>query len=272
MITFPDFDPVLVHFTENIGIRWYALAYIVPAFLSPLIIEWLNKGRDLLPQKIVGEHLSNYLLLGAVFGARLGEVVFYDPLHYIFYPLDIFKVWEGGMSFHGGLIGVACAVYVMSKKYKLDVARVLDLGSITAPLALAFGRLANFINAELYGVETTVSWCMVFPTDPEHLCRHPTQLYESLGEGFLLFAIMLVLFYNTRIVMIRYWLSCVFLINYSMIRFFIEFFKEPIKIVDFALFSLNIGQVLCCFQLLCGVLVGTYQFLAIKPIYPYEKN
>jgi phosphatidylglycerol:prolipoprotein diacylglycerol transferase len=191
-IPFPIIDPVIVNFGP-IAIRWYSLAYI-----AGLILGWQLLRRLVLQSPKISEleEVDDFLVwatLGVIFGGRLGYVIFYNLTTYISNPLSILAVWQGGMSFHGGLLGVIIATILFCKKHSIDLWQFADRLVCVVPIGLFFGRLANFINGELYGRISDVSWAIIFPRGgPEP--RHPSQIYESLGEGLLLFLVLIILF------------------------------------------------------------------------------
>ncbi|NCF48286.1 MAG: prolipoprotein diacylglyceryl transferase [Bacteroidetes bacterium] len=241
-IILPEFDPFLINF-GGFGIRWYALAYIG----GLLVGYWLLRREARLPHapiKIIGlDSLLSYVLFGVILGGRLGFVIFYSPGHYLANPLDILKVWQGGMSFHGGLLGVSIAMWLFARHQKIDVFLVSDRVAMVTPIGLFLGRISNFINAELYGRPTDLPWAMVFPYS-DGLARHPSQLYEAGLEGL---GLGLVMIFGFR----RGWLShpgrmtAALLTGYGAARFFIEFVREPDAHLG-TLFGLaTMGQFLC---------------------------
>jgi len=226
-LPFPNIDPVAVS-VGPLAIRWYSLAYI-----SGLMFAWwfikreaLRPGAPLSPQ-----HMDDYLTwatLGVIGGGRLGYVLFYNLPGYLDDPLAILRLWDGGMSFHGGLIGVVLSLYLFCKRNKLDFLRVGDLVAVVSPIGLLAGRLANFINGELWGRTTDLPWAMRFPSDPLGLPRHPSQLYEAAGEGLLLFLLLLFLWTRTRLRTTRPgMIAAIFFAGYGLARFLVEFVREP---------------------------------------------
>lgn len=259
-ILFPNINPILF----NIGalhVKWYGLAYVVGLLLALLLIKKIN---NLHKFKILNEgaldNLIFYGALGIIIGGRLGYVVFYTPEWIIHNPIQILKTWEGGMSFHGGVIGVLIATFLLCKRYASDFLATLDIIACVVPIGLFLGRVANFINAELYGKIATVPWAIIFP-NTEGMPRHPSQLYEALGEGLLLFFIMNFL-YNIFIrknIIQKYKgiLSGLFLINYGLIRIVIEEFRESDYTLSITLFDhiLTSGQTLSLFMILFGFIM-----------------
>jgi phosphatidylglycerol:prolipoprotein diacylglycerol transferase len=242
-IPFPDISPDL--FSISIGsmtfaLRWYALAYIVG-----LVVGWrLVLHAIATPRLWAGaapmtaeqvERLLTWVIMGVILGGRLGFVLFYQPGYYLSYPLEVLQVWQGGMSFHGGFLGVVIAAYLFFRGEKIPLLPAADLLALAAPPGLLLGRLANFINAELWGRPTDMPWGVAFPGDAAQYCpdvmgicaRHPSQLYEAALEGLLLGAVLLWLVYR------RNWLHQsgqvmgLFFAGYGAARFFVEFFRQP---------------------------------------------
>jgi phosphatidylglycerol:prolipoprotein diacylglycerol transferase len=242
-IPFPDISPDL--FSISIGsmtfaLRWYALAYIVG-----LVVGWrLVLHAIATPRLWAGaapmtaeqvERLLTWVIMGVILGGRLGFVLFYQPGYYLSHPLEVLQVWQGGMSFHGGFLGVVIAAYLFFRGEKIPLLPAADLLALAAPPGLLLGRLANFINAELWGRPTDMPWGVAFPGDAAQYCpdvmgicaRHPSQLYEAALEGLLLGAVLLWLVYR------RNWLHQsgqvmgLFFAGYGAARFFVEFFRQP---------------------------------------------
>ena len=248
MLPFPNIDPVLISFGP-LQIRWYGLMYILGFFFSYLLIQGQLKRQK--PPLLSKEQLLDlffYLVLGLILGARLGYVFFYNLNSYLQHPLEILAVWHGGMSFHGGLLGVLAACWWYRRKNKISLLELGDLLIVTAPIGLGLGRLANFINAELVGRVTTVPWGMVFP-QAGPLPRHPSQLYEAFLEGFLLF---LLLWVNKDKKKFQGALVARFLILYGVFRIFIEFFREPDVQIGYLLGLITMGQLLSILMIIIG--------------------
>ena len=184
-----NINPILVKLGP-IQVSWYGLMYVFGFFASYLLVRYQMKKKDFGVSKLDVEDLYFYLILGLVIGARLGYVLFYDLEMCLQDPLRVFAIWRGGMSFHGGLIGVLLVGILFSWKNKKSFWKIADLFIVTAPIGLGFGRIGNFINGELYGRVTQVPWAMIFPTDKDLFPRHPSQLYESALEGGILFLIL----------------------------------------------------------------------------------
>jgi phosphatidylglycerol:prolipoprotein diacylglycerol transferase len=213
------------------------------------------KKKDFGVSKLDVENLYFYLILGLVIGARLGYVLFYDLKMYLADPLEIFAIWHGGMSFHGGLIGVLIVGILFSWKNKKSFWKIADLFIVTAPIGLGFGRIGNFINGELYGRVTQVPWAMIFPTDNDHLPRHPSQLYESALEGGVLF---LILWFLKDKKLPTGGLLAIFLSLYGLFRFFVELFREPDPQLGFILGPFTMGQTLSAFMIIGGIILFLY--------------
>ena len=251
-----NFDPVAFQIF-SFEIRWYSLAYIVG-----ILLGWFLSKKFFISDLKVKEKFDDYLtylILGLIIGGRLGYVVFYNFEFYINNLLDIFKIWQGGMSFHGGVIGIIIASYFFAKRNSQDSFSYLDIVSFVAPIGIFFGRIANFINSELYGVETNVAWAVQF-TQIDNLSRHPTQLYEAFFEGVVLF-IVLLYFKNKSFTKRPGFISGIFLVFYSIFRFAIEFLRVPDDQLGYLLFNLTMGQLISIFFLIigCYLLISKYE-------------
>ncbi|MBM3505124.1 MAG: prolipoprotein diacylglyceryl transferase [Alphaproteobacteria bacterium] len=255
-IPFPAIDPTLIAIGP-FAIRWYALAYV-----AAILAGWYFVSRrarqpvaPLTPKD--ADDFFVWATLGVVLGGRLGYVVFYKAGYYLGHPLEILAVWHGGMSFHGGLLGMILAIVVFARRRRIDVLAFADLVAVITPFGLLLGRIANFINGELYGRVSDVPWAMVFPGGGP-LPRHPSQLYEAALEGAVLFAVMLVLFYRTRLRERPGHLTAVFVGGYSLARFAAEFFREPDAHLGFLLAGATMGQLLSLAAALGGFLIWFY--------------
>ncbi|ABC64455.1 prolipoprotein diacylglycerol transferase [Erythrobacter litoralis HTCC2594] len=206
-------------------LRFYSLAYIVGIVLAYWHLGKMIKAPGAPMAQSHADDLFFYCTLGVIFGGRIGYVLFYRPD--LLGTLDMFKVWEGGMSFHGGVIGVVLAILFVSWRGKLNWLRVCDYIAVNVPFGMFLGRMANFVNGELYGRPTDVSWAMIFPTDPDQVARHPSQLYQAGLEGLLMMAVMLLLFWQTRARWRPGVLVGVFTIGIAGARFVNEFFRAP---------------------------------------------
>lgn len=253
-LTFPNIDPVAVHL-GSFGIRWYSLAYMAGIILGWQVIASENKSRPLTNlSKAALDDIIMWAVIGIVLGGRLGYVFFYKPEHYLHNPVEILRVWEGGMSFHGGLIGTITAFFLFCRKYKIKFLRLMDLIACAAPIGLFFGRIANFINGELFGRVTDADVGMIFPTGGP-LPRHPSQLYEATLEGLLIFIIMMVLLKKTDARDKEGKLSGIFLILYGMARIICEYFREPDSFLGFIYEGTTMGQLLSLPMILIGIIL-----------------
>ena len=242
-----NFDPVAFQFF-SIEIRWYSLAYIFG-----ILLGWGLSKRIFITDSELKEKFDDfitYLILGIIVGGRLGYILFYNPVYYLNNTTSIFKIWEGGMSFHGGLIGVIIMSFWFAKKNNQNFFSYLDVISIVAPIGIFFGRIANFINSELYGFETNFSWGVKFIL-VDNLYRHPSQLYEAFFEGLILFLI-LIFFRRKGFMKIPGLISGLFLIFYSIFRFIIEFFRVPDEQLGYIFLNLTMGQIISFVFLLIG--------------------
>ncbi len=252
MLTHPNFDPIAIQLGP-IAVRWYGLMYLA-AFAIVLVLgrmrirnhPWLDiTVRDL-------DDMLFFGVLGVVLGGRLGYVLFYKPLEYLHDPVRIFFVWEGGMSFHGGLIGVILAMLWFARSRGKQWLAVTDFIAPLCPLGLGAGRIGNFINGELWGRPTEGPWAMVFPQAADGIARHPSQLYEFALEGLVLFAVVWV--YSRR------WrplgaVSGMFLTVYGVLRFLVEFTREPDEFLGLLGFGLSMGQWLSLPMIIAGVVM-----------------
>lgn len=260
-LNFPDIDPVAIA-VGPLQIRWYALAYLVGILLGWIYARYNVKrdaARGLRPNADDLDDFLPYAVLGVILGGRLGYVLFYQPAYYFSNPGEIFQVWNGGMSFHGGASGVIIALILYSLLKKIPLLRLSDIACASVPIGLFTGRLANFINGELYGRPADVPWAMVFPSGGEYP-RHPSQLYEAALEGALLFIVLGLLIRNEKIRQKAGIISGVFLMGYGVSRFTVEFFREPDSYLGFLAGGMTMGQLLCIPMVLFGMIVTAYGF------------
>ena len=243
-----NFDPVAIQFF-SLEIRWYSLAYIAGIILGWSLSKKIFISDPQLKEKF--DDFITYLIIGIIIGGRLGYVFFYNLSYYSDNLVDIFKIWEGGMSFHGGLIGVIIVSIFFAKKNNQNPFNYLDIVSIVAPIGIFFGRIANFINSELYGIETNLPWAVKF-IQVDDLYRHPSQLYEAFFEGIILF-IILIVFRNKGFMKISGLISSLFLIFYSIFRFIIELFRVPDEQLGYLFLNLTMGQIISFIFLLIGI-------------------
>ena len=244
------FNPILIELGP-IRVSWYGLMYVLGFFASYLLVRYQMKKKDFGVSKLEVENLFFYLILGLIIGARLGYVLFYDLKMYLDDPLEIFAIWHGGMSFHGGLIGVLIVGILFSWKNKKSFWKIADLFIVTAPIGLGLGRIGNFINGELYGRVTQAPWGMVFKNGGP-LPRHPSQLYESALEGGVLF---LILWFLKDKRLPDGGLLAAFLSLYGLFRFFVECFREPDPQLGFILGPFTMGQMLSSFMIIGGIVL-----------------
>lgn len=254
MLPYPNIDPEIIRIGP-LSIRWYGLMYLIGFVVSYLIVKREIHKRGFRLEKDFLENLYFYLILGLLIGARFGYVIFYNLPYYLDHPLEVFAIWHGGMSFHGGLIGVIVAAWIFTKIKKFDFFTLTDILVLTAPIGLGLGRIGNFINGELYGRVTDVPWAMVFP-EGGPLPRHPSQLYEAALEGFLLF---LILWFFKDKIRKPGLISSIFLILYGAFRFFVEFFREPDPQIGYILGVFTMGQVLCTVMIVGGICLFSYR-------------
>jgi len=243
-----NFDPVAFQIL-SFEVRWYSLAYIVGILLGWILSKKIFIQKSYLKEKF--DDYITYLILGIIIGGRLGYVIFYNFDYYLNNLTDIYKIWEGGMSFHGGVIGIIVASILYSKKYNHNPFIYMDIVALVAPIGIFFGRLANFINSELYGKITNVPWSVIF-VQIDDLTRHPSQLYEAFFEGIILFVI-LIYFKKKNFLNIPGMISALFLIFYSIFRFSLEFFRAPDQQLGYLILNLTMGQIISLLFFLIGV-------------------
>ena len=250
-----NLDPILFNF-GFFALRWYSLAYII----GILIGWWLGKKIIISRFQKIGkkfnlsefDDLITFIIISLIIGGRLGYIVFYNFEYFISNPLEIFKIWEGGMSFHGALLGIIIGTYFFSIKRKLNPIFFLDIIACVSPIGIFLGRIANFINGELVGKITTVSWSVIFPA-VDMMTRHPSQLYEAFLEGLILFFIMNLLIarknYKTGTC------SYLFLIYYGIFRIISEFFREPDLQIGYLFNIFSMGTILSIFMIVAGIII-----------------
>ena len=242
-----NFDPVAIEIF-SLEIRWYSLAYIMG-----ILLGWYLAKKLFINDKIKNkfDDYITYVIIGLILGGRLGYVFFYNFDYYQNNLISIFKIWQGGMSFHGGVIGIIISSILFSRKNNDNTFEYLDIISLVSPIGIFFGRIANFINSELYGHETSVPWAVQF-IQVDNLYRHPSQLYEALLEGVFLFLIM-IFFWNKFKINTPGKLSALFLIFYSFFRYILEYFREPDDQLGYLIFNLTMGQLMSCIFFLTGL-------------------
>jgi len=259
-LQFPVIDPIIFSIGP-VALRWYGMMYLI-GFLAAMFIA--NKAADKSQGVWTRDQVSDllfYSFLGVILGGRVGYVLFYQFDYFLTDPLYLFQIWQGGMSFHGGLIGVITAIYFFSRQTNKSFLAVSDFVVPLVPIGLGMGRLGNFINAELWGRQTDVPWAMVFPTDPLQVPRHPSQLYEFFLEGVVLFFIMYIITRKPRTLGLA---SGSFLIAYGVFRTIIEFFREPDAHLGLYFSFISKGQILSLPMVLAGVFLIYFGYLSQK--------
>ncbi len=254
-----NFDPVAFSIF-SLNFRWYSFAYIFGIIIGWILVKnYLVKNDEIL--KKFDDYIT-FLIIGIILGGRLGYVIFYNLNYYKNNILEIFFIWQGGMSFHGGLLGVILASIWFAKKNNQDPYLYLDVVSIVAPIGIFFGRIANFINSELYGIETSLPWGVKF-IKVDDLYRHPTQLYEAFFEGIILFVILL---YLRKKFLMRNpgFISGMFLLIYSIFRFLIEFLRVPDEQLGYILLNLSMGQIISLIFLVIGIYLSFTKYVDEK--------
>jgi len=251
-----NLDPVLLDF-GLIVIRWYSLAYIfgivIGWWFGKKIIIHILKNTNFKFKLDDFDDLISYLIISIIVGGRIGYVIFYNFNYYILNPLEIIKVWEGGMSFHGALIGIVIGTYLFSKKKSISMFFILDIIACVAPIGIFLGRIANFINSELIGKVTSVSWGVIFPL-VDTLPRHPSQLYEAMLEGVTLFLILNILIFKRKYKVGSS--SYLFLIYYGFFRILSEIFREPDAQIGYVFSFFSMGTILSFFMILSGLVIS----------------
>ena len=251
MLLHPQFDPVAFSLGP-LSVRWYGLMYLL-AFVQFILLGRYRIKKCLSPLSVEQlDDLLFYGMLGVIIGGRLGQVLFYEPEYFLAHPLEIVAVWKGGMSFHGGFLGVLIAIALWARKQRLNWFDVTDLIAPLVPLGLAAGRVGNFINGELWGriADPSLPWAMIFPQAGDMAPRHPSQLYHVGLEGLALFAILWLFSNRPRP---RSAVSAVFLIGYGSFRFITEFFREPDHGIFGQSYTISMGQWLSLPMILIGI-------------------
>ena len=243
-----NFDPVAFQLF-SLGIRWYSLAYIVG-----ILIGWILSKKIFLTNQQVNVKFDDYityLILGIIIGGRLGYVFIYNLDYYLVNLTDILKIWEGGMSFHGAVAGIIISSLIFGKINNDNSFYYMDVVALVAPIGIFFGRIANFLNSELYGTTTSVPWAVKF-IQIDNLSRHPSQLYEAFFEGIVLFVILLY-FYKKQYLKIPGKISGFFLFFYSIFRFILEFFRAPDTQLGYLIFGFTMGQIISIIFIIVGL-------------------
>ena len=256
-----NFDPVAIELF-SFEIRWYSLSYIIG-----IISGWFLAKKFFISNQEIKNKFDDYItyiIIGIILGGRLGYVLIYDFNYYINNPIDILKIWQGGMSFHGGLLGIIFVSILYAKNNKQSPFSYLDIVAIVSPVGIFFGRISNFINSELYGTETNLPWAVKF-IKIDNLSRHPSQLYEAALEGIILF---LILVYFRRKGFLRFpgMISGIFLTLYSLFRFIIEFVRVPDEQLGYLTFNLTMGQIISLIFFVVGIYLITTKYETEKKI------
>jgi phosphatidylglycerol:prolipoprotein diacylglycerol transferase len=272
-LTYPKLDPVALKLGP-LSIRWYGLAYITGLILGWRYTVWLARqkrfnGPDSRPTPNDLDDFLFWAMAGVLIGGRLGIVLFYQPSFYFSHPLEILRIWQGGMSFHGGMLGVTTALIWFTRRRRIPLFNVSDLVACATPIGLFFGRLANFVNGELWGRVTDSPLGMVFPGEEAGpLPRHPSQLYEATAEGVILFVLLAIAAQQPAIRRRRGLLTGLFLIGYAIARSVCELFREPDSYLGFIIGGISMGQLLSFPMLLVGVAMAVYAYRRpMRPLY-----
>jgi len=250
-----NLNPILINF-GFLEIRWYSLAYVLGIligwWMAKKIIIFKIKDKSITFDTKIFDDLISYIIVSIIVGGRFGYIIFYNLSYYLNNPLDIFKVWQGGMSFHGALIGIILGTYLFSKKLKINSFFFLDIIASVAPIGIFFGRIANFINGELYGKPSYLFWSVIFP-EIDKIPRHPSQLYEATLEGVVLFIILISIIYkkNINIGLV----SALFMIFYGFFRIVAERFREPDSQIGYLFDLFSMGSILSFFMILIGLII-----------------
>ena len=248
-----NFDPVAIEIF-SLEIRWYSLAYIIG-----IVLGWYLAKKYFVNKNIFTkfDDYITYIIIGLILGGRLGYVLFYNFDFYFNNFLDIFKIWQGGMSFHGAVLGIIIASIIYAKKNDDNVFEYLDVVALVSPIGIFFGRIANFINSELYGSITNVPWAVTF-IKIDDLPRHPSQLYEALLEGLILFLILI--YFKNKFSKKPGLISGLFLIFYSIFRFFVEFYRLPDEQLGYIFLNLSMGQIISLIFIISGVVLFYFKY------------
>jgi phosphatidylglycerol:prolipoprotein diacylglycerol transferase len=248
-----DIDPFLIHFWNGIGIRWYGLAYLAGFLSGYLLLTRVMMGdRVQLSEEQAGDFLLVVALCGVV-GGRVGYVFLYGWKFFLSNPFYLFQVWEGGMSIHGGVFGAILGIWWFAYRNEIPFLRLSDVAAFGTPPGLFFGRIANFINGELWGRPTGADWGVVFPAAPGSLPRHPSQLYEAVLEGPLLMGILVMIHQYTDD---DGYLSSGFMIGYGVLRFLVEFYRAPDPHIGYELLGMTRGQEYSLIFIVIGILIA----------------
>ena len=249
MIQYPNIEPVILSF-GILKISWYSVSYVVGILFGWNYSIFLAQKFNLNIKKTQIEDFISWLILSIIIGGRLGYVLFYNLDDYLAHPIEILKTYEGGMSFHGAVIGILIGAILYSRKYKIPLYELSDLICVSAPFGIMLARIANFINGELYGKVTNSKLGMIFPANPD-FPRHPSQLYEAFSEGLVLMIIMMIAVFYSNVLKYQYRATGIFLIFYAIFRSICEFFREP----DGHILFFTEGQFLSLPMLIVGIII-----------------
>ena len=249
----PSINPVIISL-GFVDIRWYSLAYIFAFIIGSILIKKFNQNSYKLLSNIQIDRFFIWAVIGVIIGGRIGYVLFYQTNLFFSKPSYILEIWHGGMSFHGGLIGIIFTIYLFSIKHNIRFFYLSDLVSLVAPIGLFLGRISNFINTELYGRITDFPFAIIYPLIDNNP-RHPSQLYEALFEGIILLLILFIYFNKKPKKYLIGNISALFLIFYSIFRFLIEFLREPDYHLGFVFYYFSMGQLLCIPLFLAGLVI-----------------
>ncbi len=260
-IHYPHINPIALQIGP-LKIRWYGIMYLVGYAVGfRIILGRIRHGLIKMTEADLDSFVG-YMVVGMLIGARLTYAIVYQPGHYLNDPLEFFRVWHGGLSFHGAVVGMTVALVIFSRVHKVPFWQLGDTLAIAGAPGLFFGRIGNFINGELYGRPSHLPWAMIFPSDPLHIPRHPSELYEAIGEGIIVFVLLVLLERKSRR---EGWfrpglLGASFLIFYGIIRFLLEFTRQPDPQLGLVLGPFDMGQVLCTIQAVVGAILLAYLY------------
>jgi len=251
MLVHPNISPIAVDL-GFMQIYWYSLMYLAGLFAGYILLQYLIKTGKTQIKKEKAEDAIIYTAMGLLIGGRLGYFLFYNPSVLFSDPMHLLRLSSGGMSFHGAFLGITIAALLFSRRNKVPMGEIVNIVALAAPIGIFFGRMGNFINQELWGRVSDVPWAMVFPLDPTRLARHPSQIYEALGEGLLIF---IIVFAYSRKPRPEWSIGALFVLSYGFIRFFLEFFREPDVQIGFEWLGLTRGQLLCIPMVIIGLAI-----------------
>ncbi|MBL8900626.1 MAG: prolipoprotein diacylglyceryl transferase [Planctomycetes bacterium] len=262
-IEYPDLDPIAFKIGPLV-VRWYGIAYVAGLFAGVWFLRKIARSKAYRFSENDASDFMIWTLFGIMIGGRLGSMFFYNFQALLDDPMRVFRVWEGGMAFHGGVIGVVLAIVLFTRRRKIPLLAFGDAAVCCIPPGLFFGRLANFVNGELWGRETDVAWAMRFPNDPEDLLRHPSQLYEAALEGLALMAVLWIAKATIARKLAYGFLGGLFLLGYALARSTVELFREPDAHIGFVIGEFTMGQLLSAPMILVGAWLITRSWLLRK--------